>query len=221
VEAGVVDSAPAAVVHAGQPHVYWKHRDGSLWDTYFNGCGYLSSQLSAEGGVDSFYGKIRLGISHAGTEDIGLQQNYRQIANETVMDDLPAIMMGDFNANPKTGLYEIMNNVFQRVGAVDAYVEVHGPDPNMERRENTANLGENTLQQIFSSWATADHIAHAEANPLDLVYVKQSGSSGLKLVPVDARVPRDWTYPSPGLGGEEIDLSDHFPLMVEFSVREA
>jgi hypothetical protein len=56
-------------------------------------------------------------------EDINQLDDIRIIRDFTVRDDMPAIIMGDFNVNRSK--YGIMNEIFAKAGAVDAWVAVH------------------------------------------------------------------------------------------------
>jgi hypothetical protein len=116
--------------------------------------------------------------------------------------------MGDFNVHKSK--YETMNNIFNRIGVVDAFREVH---KNYVNGEETIDLQENRLNQIFSPKADPNDRGEGNFDRIDFVYVKKSGA-GLKLLPKDAYVIRDWKYQSArGL----MDLSDHYPLVVKFS----
>lgn len=152
---------------------------------------------------------LRVGISHAGTDTGGPgQPNIRQIVQEIKANEIPAIMMGDFNVHKSN--YQTMNNIFNSIGAVDAFREVH---KNYVNGEETTDLQENRLNQIFSPKKDPNDRGEGNLDRIDFVYVKQSGA-GLKLLPKDAYVIRDWKYQSErGL----MDLSDHYPLMVKFA----
>ena len=151
-----------------------------------------------------------------GWENLNQLEEIKIIRDRTVVDEdgPPAIMMGDFNVHRDK--YGIMNELFGKAGAVDAYIEVHGTDAGGE----TGDLSNNKLAQYF---CPGDEEACDPDNPdnapdrVDYVYVRQSGA-GLRLVPTEAHVFRDWKYDSSSEG--TIDLSDHFPLFVKFKIFE-
>ncbi|MHC4086226.1 MAG: right-handed parallel beta-helix repeat-containing protein [Planctomycetota bacterium] len=141
---------------------------------------------------------------NTGWEDLLQLEDMKIIRDETVVDEdgPPAIMMGDFNVH--TEKYGIMDQLFGKAGAVDAYAEIHGPGVGGD----TADWYKNDLMQYF----------HPEHSPdrIDYVYVKQTGG-GRRLVPTDAYVIRDWQWQ---YGTYDIDLSDHYPLVVKFEMYQ-
>ncbi len=74
--------------------------------------------------------------------------------------------------------------------------------------------------QPLCSPDTADPCRNcAHFDRLDYVYFKGSGG-GLTLVPTEARVLRDWKYMDEACDPPiETDLSDHYPLLVTFSIE--
>jgi endonuclease/exonuclease/phosphatase family metal-dependent hydrolase len=155
-----------------------------------------------------------------GWEDLLQLDDIRIIRDRTVVDEEgpPAIMMGDFNIHPDK--YGIMNELFGKAGAVDAYIEVHGSDIGGE----TVDFLNNILEQYFCPGVSPDDdpdFCDPENHPperIDYVYVRQSGA-GVRLVPTEAEVFRDWKYDSPHYG-KWIDLSDHYPVFVKFQLFE-
>jgi endonuclease/exonuclease/phosphatase family metal-dependent hydrolase len=143
---------------------------------------------------------------NTGWENVYQLEDIKIIRDETVVDDdgPPAIMMGDFNIH--TEKYGIMDELFHKVGAVDAYAEIHGPGVGGE----TINWYENGLMQHF--WPEVDLLDPHLVARIDYVYVKQTGG-GRRLVPTEARVIREWKY-----GDDHMDLSDHYPLLVKFEM---
>ena len=142
-----------------------------------------------------------------GWEGLYQLEDMKMIRDETVVDEdgPPVIMMGDFNV--KATKYGIMDQLFRKTGAFDVYVEVHGTGEGGE----TVDWYNNKLMRIFYSEDAPARI--------DYVYFKPSGA-GARLVPIEATVIRDWKYPSPGAGGN-MDLSDHYPLVVKFRLEAA
>ncbi len=135
-------------------------------------------------------------------EDLYQLEDIKIIRDATVAENgPPAIMMGDFNVH--AGKYGIMDQLFRKAGAVDAYIEVHGTGEGGQ----TIDLYNNKLLALF----------HPNSDPpvsrIDYVYVKQSGA-GLRVVPTNARVIREWTYTE-----DAMDLSDHYPLLLQFRVE--
>ncbi|MHC4086353.1 MAG: right-handed parallel beta-helix repeat-containing protein [Planctomycetota bacterium] len=150
-----------------------------------------------------------------GWEDLLQLEDIRIIRDRTVLDEdgPPAIMMGDFNIHRDK--YGIMDELFGKAGAVDAYIEVHGSDAGGE----TGDLRYNKLAERLCPPGDPNN-CDPDNHPLDrvdYVYVRQSGA-GLRLVPTEAHVFRDWKYDSPSEG--TIDLSDHFPLFAKFKIFE-
>ena len=148
---------------------------------------------------------MRINDDGQGWEDLIQMEDIKMIRDATVVgaDGPPAIMMGDFNV--QRGTNGIMNAIFKQAGAVDAYLEVHGTGEGGETVNSTNNL-------------FALHFAKTNLNSerIDYVYVKQSGQ-GVWLDPINAHVVRDWKLLEP----EGMDLSDHYPLSVEFRLQEA
>jgi len=153
-----------------------------------------------------------------GLEPVLQLEDIRLIRDATVLDPdgPPAIMMGDFNIHEDK--YPHMNEIFRKVGAVDAYVKVHGTATGGE----TLDWFQNPLLMYF--WRTnAQTDISGLVSRIDYVYVKQydgsspskGGSPRVVLEPVDAHVIRDWKLP-----GSYFDLSDHYPLFVKFRLQE-
>jgi endonuclease/exonuclease/phosphatase family metal-dependent hydrolase len=187
---------------------------------------------------------FRIGISHACTDAGGsAQPNIRQIASQTTTNHTgPAIMMGDLNVlddrGEGKGEYATMRGIFAAIDAIDAYLKVHGADA-----ENacTVNKKENLLHRLFTTKTSVE-----DANVrLDYVFVRESGA-GWRLKPEKAEVIRDWKYPvaafhkyghphmsapidaphsqdrTTGLHEPEtilMDMSDHYPVKITFSVQ--
>ncbi len=155
-----------------------------------------------------------------GWEDLYQLEDIKIIRDQTIGQyDLPAIMMGDFNIHASK--YPIMDQLFRKAGAIDAYIEVHGTGEGGE----TIDLKNNQLARIFcedkpeTSYNDCN-ISDPRVYPtemtrdrIDYIYVKPSGS-GLRLVPTDAYVIRNWKY-----GAGSMDLSDHYPLFVKFRLE--
>ena len=160
---------------------------------------------------------------NTGWENLYQLEDIKIIRDATVVEDgPPAIMMGDFNIHRSK--YGIMDQLFRKAGAVDAYIEVHGSGKGGE----TIDLGKNRPAQIFcedkpdTSYNDCDtsdpnvYPTEMTLDRIDYVYVKQSGA-GLRLVPTDAYVIRDWQYYSAGAAGY-MDLSDHYPVVTKFRI---
>jgi len=162
--------------------------------------GVVTATVEAWPGGPTF----RIGISHACTDAGGSSQpNIRQLASQTTTNHTgPAIMMGDLNVHRSK--YGIMDQLFRKAGAVDAYVEVHGTGEGGE----TIDWVENRLMQYF--WPGANVTDPDCDDRIDYVYVKPAGA-GLRLVPTEAHVDRGGKY-----GDNSMDLSDHYPLFVKF-----
>jgi len=148
-----------------------------------------------------------------GWEDLLQLEDIRIIRDETIVEDgPPAIMMGDFNIH--RGKYGIMNELFHKAGASDAYLQVADADQD----GNTCDYLNNPLNQYFSERMEDFDPANPDnVDRIDYVYVKQSGA-GLELVPTDAYVDRGWTYYS-AQAGANWDLSDHYPVFATFRLE--
>jgi len=109
-------------------------------------------------------------------EDINQLDDIRIIRDATVRDDMPAIMMGDFNVHKEK--YGIMNEIFAKAGAVDAWVAVHGSGEGGE----TINICENNLHMYFyckehpedCTEGTPSFCPGTPGSRIDYVYVKDS-----------------------------------------------
>ena len=156
-----------------------------------------------------------------GWENLYQLEDMKIIRDATVVEDgPPAIMMGDFNIHRSK--YGIMDKLFRKAGAVDAYIEVHGTGEGGE----TIDLHNNKLAPKFckddpltpkiNECNTSDpnvYPTEMTIDRIDYVYVKPSGA-GLRLVPTDAYVDRGWTYRA-----DNMDLSDHYPLFAKFRLE--
>jgi len=154
-------------------------------------------------------------VDGAGWQHTYQMEDMRIIAEQTVTrPDLPAIMAGDFNVH--LARYGIMDTIFRQAGAVDAYVKANGTADGSE----TIDLLDNSLDQLFASKdpTNPDHYPKESTfDRLDYVYVKQTGQ-GFRLVPTKAFVVRDWTYDDTDDSVPDRDLSDHYPVLVEFKL---
>jgi endonuclease/exonuclease/phosphatase family metal-dependent hydrolase len=143
----------------------------------------------------------------SGWENLYQLEDMKIIRDATAVEDgPPAIMMGDFNIHRSK--YGIMDQLFRKAGAMDAYVEVHGTGEGGE----TVDWFKNRLAKEHF-WLDEDPADPDLVDRIDYVYVKQSGA-GLKLIPTEAYVMRDWKY-----GDDNMDLSDHYPLVVKFRLE--
>lgn len=174
--------------------------------------------------------QFRIGITHCQT-DIGSNghdaPNIKQLFSTTLLEPSGqssehAIIMGDFNlhqhGDEHAGKRQVLNSVSTKYKTIDAYLAV---PPDRRYGENTINILNNRLHQHFShGWEkNKDNEQWLETNRdrIDYVFVKKGGSKWT-LVPQKASVLEDWKYESPsGL----MDLSDHYPLLVEFSLDQA
>ncbi|MCP4134992.1 MAG: hypothetical protein GY754_28720 [bacterium] len=150
---------------------------------------------------------VRVSITHCGT-DVGGDHlpNITQLVNATNSDNrYPSIMTGDFNAHSND--YAVMQSIFDTMNAHDAYLELHNP---IGVDDFTVYKYINELNQYFSSGTGTE----GDGDRLDYIYYNNQ-ELGYQIAPVDAYVIRDWEYNS-GMG--YIDLSDHFPVMAEFTV---
>jgi parallel beta-helix repeat protein len=156
-----------------------------------------------------------------GWEALYQLEDIKIIRDATIVDEdgPPAIMMGDFNIHASK--YGIMDQLFRKAGAVDAYIEVHGTAEGGE----TIDLKNNKLAPEFcedkpeTSYNDCDvsdpnvYPTEMSVDRIDYVYFKPSGRDA-RLVPTDANVIRDWKY-----GADNMDLSDHYPLVVKFRLE--
>jgi len=156
-----------------------------------------------------------------GWENLYQLEDMKIIRDATVVENgPPAIMMGDFNIHANK--YGIMDELFRKAGAVDAYIEVHGTGDGGE----TIDLHNNKLAPKFckddpetpniNECDTSDpnvYPTEMSIDRIDYVYVKQWGD-GLRLVPTDSYVIRNWKY-----GADNMDLSDHYPLLAKFRLE--
>ena len=151
-----------------------------------------------------------------GVEDVSQQEKIKIIADETIVKGgPPAIMMGDYNVG--TSHYGIMDAIFEQSGAFDAYKKIHGA--HLDGGE-TVDLHNNRLMQVTNPGKDPSdpnvYLRENNYDRIDYVYVKEAGD-GWELVPVGAHVIRDWKYDD----GKEpnMDLSDHYPVMVKLQMR--
>jgi len=148
---------------------------------------------------------FRVAITHACTDVGGREQpNLQLIALKATANHTgPAVMMGDFNIHHLRQVdeceYAVMQGIFARVGAKDAYLKVHGT---ADARAYTIDRERNPLDQVFSP----DREVKDKGDRLDYVFVRESGE-GLTLRTEKAEVIRDWTYPL-AVGGWRDTWSD-------------
>ncbi len=145
----------------------------------------------------------RINEDGRGWENLRHFEDIKMIRDATidVEDGPPAIMMGDFNIDRNE--YGLVNEIFHQAGAVDAYVKVHGTG------EGGETVSTNNVLYRYFYKDGSDH------ERIDYVYVKQSGN-GAWLVPTNATVIRNWQMPV-----NHEDLSDHYPVRVDFRLQEA
>ena len=219
------------------PCTGWEHIGEGNWHTDsmavksfdMNGHPYLFAQRNCcDQSLDSPLCRPRPGEAYlkrinddpnTGWENLYQLEDMKIIRDATVVENgPPAIMMGDFNIHANK--YGIMDELFRKAGAVDAYIEVHGTGEGGE----TIDLKNNKLAQIFcedkaetpyNDCNTSDpnvYPTEMTIDRIDYVYVKPSGA-GLRLVPTDSYVIRNWKY------GDNMDLSDHYPLVAKFRLE--
>ncbi len=155
-------------------------------------------------GIDSY---VRVSITHCGT-DVGGDHlpNITQLVNATNRDTrYPYIMTGDFNAHSND--YPIMETIFDTINANDAYRELYDV---IDEDDFTVYKYINTLNQYFSSGTGTE----GSGDRLDYIYYTNH-DSGYQIKPVYGKVFQDWEYNS---SKGQMDLSDHFPVLVEFAV---
>ena len=158
---------------------------------------------------------------NTGWKDMFQLEDMKIIRDATIVDEdgPPAIMMGDFNIHASK--YPIMDQLFRKAGAIDAYIEVHGTAEGGE----TIDLKNNKLAPKFcedkpeTSYNDCDisdprvYPTEMSIDRIDYVYFKPSGA-GLRLVPTEAYVIRNWKY-----GADSMDLSDHYPVFAKFRLE--
>ncbi len=159
---------------------------------------------------------FRVGVTHATTNVV--EQDQRDIADlagwttgagkEGMGKMGPAIMMGDLNVRytqVEVDKYKRMTSVFGEVEAIDAYRQVN------KRTTNTVDFERNRLMPFFSPGSKSQAC-------LDYVFYRPDGPN-LTMRAEAARVISDWKYMKRMEGkAEEIDLSDHYPVAVMFSL---
>jgi endonuclease/exonuclease/phosphatase family metal-dependent hydrolase len=143
-------------------------------------------------------GRLRLGTGHT----TGETRDIQFLVNNTLMgswyQDLPALMMGDFNIGWRKGegntKYNEMKTIFSFPGtglkpATDSWLDVYSE----KSTENpyTVKMCDNKLHQIFSPERDTEPDTR-----LDYLWVKSGVAQAWK--PVAAKVPRgaDWMYTS-------------------------
>jgi endonuclease/exonuclease/phosphatase family metal-dependent hydrolase len=190
-----------------------------------NGHPYLFGLRNCCAQYDDVCGRERPGEAYltrindnpsSGCQFVYQMEDIQIIRDQTVgKDDMFAIMMGDFNVH--LSKYGVMDNIFEKTGAVDAYIQVHGTGAGGE----TIDLGNNKLHQEFSGkdpCDPCDYPTEGTFDRIDYVYVTPSGT-GFELVPTEAHVIRDWKFDDVWDNIPDLDLSDHYPLMVKFQIR--
>jgi endonuclease/exonuclease/phosphatase family metal-dependent hydrolase len=156
---------------------------------------------------------FRVGVTYANTDVGGQSQpDIADLAYWTTMGALkigPAIMMGDLNVgdNDDDGAkYNKMAKIFTGVGALDADRQVN------KRNGITVNWASNQLLQYFFPKLTDTRKC------IDYVFYRPDGPA-LTIKPESAKVITDWKYPVLMNGKTiEMDLSDHYPVVVTFGV---
>jgi uncharacterized repeat protein (TIGR01451 family) len=126
----------------------------------------------------------------------------------------PAISLGDFNVHKSR--YGFMDNIFERRGARDAYLRVHGTAAGGQTIDKEANK----LDRVFSN-TQPGYECDGEMcrDRLDYVYVKECGG-GSRLVPKTAEVLDGWTYDDTCHAVSDMDLSDHYPLLLTLETQD-
>ena len=157
---------------------------------------------------------MRVGITQTHTSHGEEERNVEQLAHMTTTQglffDSPAIIMGDFNVHANIR-NKALTDIFDKFHAEDAYRAVH---PDMSERDYTIDRKNNALHRKFFGPSKDPRI---DRDRIDYVFVRKSGA-GLEVKPAGAAVLRDWTYPATWKNGNQVDLSDHYPLKVRFEV---
>jgi len=186
-------------------------------DDEFAGKGIITATIVLPDGL-----RFRVGVTHANC-NLGGQSpaDIADLAYWTDMGDLaywtvmgakigPVIMMGDLNvSNTDTAKYSQAVSIFAGVGAQDAVRQLN--------KGNTATVDgtKNLLHQYFFPKKKPED--EFPVTCLDYVFYRPDGP-GLTIKPESAKVITDWKY-VPGDGKNvEMDLSDHYPVMVTFSL---
>jgi len=156
----------------------------------------------------------RINDGGEGCELMQQWEELKMIRDETVVeqDGPPAILMGDFNIVADN--YGTMDELFHKAGAVDAYVQVHNSGDGGETIDAFENW---LLRYFFHDGNMPTETNEVTFSRIDYVYVKPWGS-GVRLVPTGAEVLRDWKMITPP-DAINNDLSDHYPLKVEFRLE--
>lgn len=89
-----------------------------------------------------------------GWQDLFNLPHVQIIIDETIRDDMPAIMMGDLNVHYDH--YPNMDRMCRTFGARDAWTTVHG---SATRGSETIDLYENNLTQVFGQHSTSPSLA--------------------------------------------------------------
>ncbi|MFA6147818.1 MAG: endonuclease/exonuclease/phosphatase family protein [bacterium] len=161
--------------------------------------------------------RLRVGVTHANT-DIGGPglPDIADLASWTTTGASeigPTIMMGDLNVsdtNNGGAEYSKMANIFTGVGAVDAYRQVN------KRNGVTVNWAANPLMRVFYP---EPEEPQKKPQSIDYVFYRPDGP-GLTIKPESAKVITGWKYPHEikRKPVESWDLSDHYPVLVTFSL---
>jgi|GEM_PF-6962861 len=185
-------------------------------DDEFAGKGIITATIVLPDGL-----RFRVGVTHANCNlggqspadiaDLAYWTDIGDLAYWTVMGAKigPAIMMGDLNVHDTdTAKYNQAASIFAGVGALDAVRQLN------EGNSATVDGAKNLLHQYFFPKKTDDEYP---VTCLDYVFYRPDGP-GLTIKPESAKVITDWKY-VPGDGENvEMDLSDHYPVMVTFSL---
>jgi endonuclease/exonuclease/phosphatase family metal-dependent hydrolase len=165
--------------------------------------------------------RFRVGVTHANCNlggqspadmaDLAFWTDIGDLAYWTIMGAKigPAIMMGDLNvSDTDAAKYNQMVNIFAGVGALDAVRQLN------KGNSATVDGAKNLLHQEFFPKKPDDEFQYSR---LDYVFYRPDGP-GLTIKPESAKVITDWKY-VPGDGKNvEMDLSDHYPVMVTFGL---
>jgi len=155
---------------------------------------------------------LRMVMTHAGTDVGGPSLPHMKTLAESVSDiKYPSILLGDFNVN--SAAYDLMDSILASQQCKDTYKTVH---PSLGSQGDTVDLQTNKLDQFFRAIPGS---LESGADRIDYQYFKQG--LGFKLVPVTAKVFRDWKYHSSTKRDrdEEMDVSDHYPLQCEYQLE--
>ena len=197
-------------------HSSFTHFKASAGQDWWATKGYIAVTARKTRGVSLSFLVTHTQAHETEHDKAARKQQFQQIATEiSKMGAGPILLCGDFNviAEAKGGALKMpeyieMDRILNTVGMLDCFRIANPYTPSPVRPGYTYDLYANLLGQYF------DPQGHPPEQRLDYFYAKLAGMVVTKCQVLN----QGWVYPGPEPSSPLMDLSDHYPLYMEFKL---